>query len=64
MNKAQRKTVEELLSDVEGLQQLATWQLALVREVKGKIACLIALPGAQGPRTSSPRRAGRRTRKT
>jgi len=63
MNKAERKTVEELLADVEGLQQLATWQLALVREVIGKIACLDVLPDG-GPNHAPSRRRKKRTRKT
>ena len=63
MDKVQRKAVDELVADMEGLQQLATWQLALVREVMAKIACLDALPdGVPGARPS--RRRGKRARKT
>jgi len=63
MNKAEKKAIAELLGDMEGLQQLATWQLALVREVMAKIACLDALPDGM-PSTGPPRRRGKRARKT
>ena len=63
MNKAEKKAVGELLRDVEGLQQLATWQLALVREVMAKIACLDALPDGM-PTAGPSRRRGKRARKT
>jgi len=63
MSNAERKVVEELIADVEGLQQLATWQLALVREVLGKIACLDALPDG-GVSGGPSRRRKKRVRKT
>lgn len=59
MDKGESELVEELLSDIEGLQQLASWQLALARQVGGRLAELRAA-GAKptGGRTS--RRRGRK----
>ena len=63
MNKAQEEMVGELMSDMEGLQQLASWQLALVRDVKGKLAGFSALTGGSLKRAGSGKRRGRRAKK-
>ena len=57
MNKAEQEMICELMSDMEGVQQLASWQLALVRDVKDKLA------GLQVAGTTAERRRGRKRRK-
>lgn len=57
MSQAREKVIHDLLSDMEGMQQLASWQLALVRDVKDKIAGLGRTRGVPAP-------ADRRRRRT
>ena len=49
--------VRDLSSDVEGLNQLVTWQLTLVRDIRSKVASLLLstrkMPSAS---SASPRR--------
>lgn len=48
MNKSEREVVVELMSNVEGLLQLASWQMALIRDIKNRLAELDH-EGATGP---------------
>jgi hypothetical protein len=62
MGAIERQAVDELLTDVDGLVQLASWQLALVREVRGKIVGLgrapVAPASAKGASARGRRRRG------
>lgn len=62
MNATQLSIVEELRSNAQSLAQLASWQLALARDMEAKLASLEAAPGGRGVRpagTSGKGRAGR-----
>jgi hypothetical protein len=71
MNETQRCLIGELKSSAQGLSQLASWQLALAREIESKLAELATMAGpsaaqqvAQAPRRRrSPGPKGPRTAK-
>lgn len=56
MNKSEKDMLAEAINDMEGLQQLASWQLALVRDIRDKLTDLDK--GRTDPRRA-PRRRGR-----
>jgi len=62
-NECLREVVGELASDIDGLIQLATWQLALAREMKLKVATLVCPSPAGRRRKKSPSQKGSRRRK-
>lgn len=64
MSKAKTELIDELLGDVEGLLQLATWQLALVREIQGKLATLSAEGEGTDAAVKGPPKRRTRRRKT
>lgn len=59
---AQQEMLGELASNIEGLIQLGTWQLALAREMKAKVGTLTCQSPAVRPGKKSPskKRARRR----
>ena len=59
MNKAEQGQVTNLLSDVEGLHQLATWELVLLREVRAKVTGLLQTSEAAGSAAPTTARRGR-----
>jgi hypothetical protein len=58
MNKDEQNQLGELLSDIEGLHQLVSWQVALVREARHKV---LALTSA-AERTAADGKSRRRRR--
>jgi hypothetical protein len=44
MSKSRQVAVSDLVSNVEGLVQLANWQIALAHEVRRQVAALDRLP--------------------
>ena len=61
---AGQEVLGELASNIEGLIQLGTWQLALAREMKAKVGTLTcqSAAGRAGKKSPSKKRAGRRKR--
>ncbi|MBN2582811.1 MAG: hypothetical protein JXL80_07050 [Planctomycetes bacterium] len=43
---ASQESLDELALNIDGLVQLASWQLAMAREVKSKVTMLLCSPGA------------------
>jgi hypothetical protein len=63
MNATQLGIVDELRSNARSLAQLASWQLALVRDMESKLATLESATGDRGGRPEAKvakGRAGRR----
>jgi len=63
MNATQLSLVDELRSNARSLAQLASWQLALIRDMESKLATLESAAGDRGTRPQvkvAKGRAGRR----
>ena len=60
---ARQEVLAELASNIEGLIQLATWQLALAREMKAKVGTLTCQSASGGPGKKSPSKKGARRRR-
>ena len=58
MSKTRQRAVSDLVSNVDGLVQLANWQVALAREVRSQVAALDKLPSDDLSATAKSRRRG------
>ncbi len=62
MSKSRQRAVSDLVSNVDGLVQLANWQVALAHKVRSQVAALDKLPpDAFSPAAPSRRRKSDRT---
>jgi hypothetical protein len=63
MSKSRQIAVSDLVSNVDGLVQLANWQIALAREVRNQVAALDKLPTdeSRAVAANSQRRKSART---
>ncbi len=58
MSKTRQRAVADLVSNVDGLVQLANWQVALAHEVRSQVAALDKLPADDQPVAGKARRRG------